>query len=74
MQGLDMLKSLPPREQALVVIAVLLDGREGAQYLQSDLRYGEQLSHICRDLALLSPDLRMPLLGTILRRVLPLIR
>ena len=70
MPGLEVLATLPPRQQILVVVAVLLDGRDSVGYLQVDVDYGEQLAQACREFALLSPELRMPLLGTVLRRLL----
>jgi hypothetical protein len=70
MMPVELLTALPPRQQALVVVAVLLDGRDAAEYLQADVQYGEQLAKACREIALLAPDLRMPLLGTMLRRLL----
>lgn len=61
---------LPVREQAIVAIAVLLDGIESPDYLQSTY---ENRAHVLRgaaDLVKLAPDLRLPFAGTMLRRAI----
>lgn len=60
-------KDLSPRERALAAIAVLLDGREAAQYLARDAVSGELLARTATILAVHPPELRMPLAGTMLR-------
>ncbi len=62
--------NLPPRERALVAIAVLLDGLEAPEYLQSELEHRAQLVRAAADLVKLAPDLRLPFVGTLLRRSL----
>jgi hypothetical protein len=68
MPDLSRFRALSAREQGIVAIAVLLDGYDAAQYLASDKERGNALTRAAKDLAALSPDLRMPLLGTLLRR------
>lgn len=59
--------SLSPHLQAIVAIAVLLDGPQAAEYLESDLQNGTKLKAVAQQLSALEFDLRMPLLGTWLR-------
>jgi hypothetical protein len=61
---------LAPRDRALVAVAVLLDGREAENYLQYDELYGAALKEAAHTLAMLAPEIRMPLAGTILRESL----
>lgn len=53
--------------QALVAVAVLLDGREAARFLATDADIGDELSAVANMLANLAPDLRSALVATILR-------
>ncbi len=61
---------LTTREQAIVAVAVLLDGSDSVDYVTSDRDRGNALSRAARDLCQLAPDLRMPLVGTLLRAAL----
>ncbi len=70
MADLSKYRSLGSREQSLVAIAVLLDGHDAAQFLSSDKTRALALARAARDLAELSPELRLPLLGTLLREAL----
>jgi hypothetical protein len=63
-------RSLSPRQRALVAVAVLLDGREAGMYLENDAVNGQGLKRAALDLAGVEPDLRMPLVGTLLRDAL----
>lgn len=63
-------KLLSKREQALVAIAVLLDGHDSALYLSYDRDRGQALSKVALELADIAPELRMPLVGTLLRDIL----
>ena len=63
-------RALNAKQKALVAIAVLLDGHEAAIYLENDMQNGELLSRAAGDLSELPPDLRVPLLGTQLRRAI----
>ena len=63
-------RSLSARLRALVAVAVLLDGREAAAYLELDASHGEALKRAAIELSALEPDLRMPFLGTALRSAL----
>ena len=63
-------RSLPPKERALAAIAVLLDGKQAAEYLSHDAVQGLQLAEAAQYLASHPPELRMPLAGTALRTAL----
>lgn len=63
-------RSLPPRLRALVAVAVLLDGRDAGSYLITDAECGHDLYRAAEELSDPTPDLRMPLVGTLLRGVL----
>ena len=67
MIGLAQFRSLETREQALIAVAVLLDGREAANYLRNDPKRGAEMYQIATELASITPQLRMPLLGSLLR-------
>ena len=65
------IRSLSAHDRALVAVALLLDGREAALYLESDAVNGTGLRRAALDLAAVEPELRMPLCGTLLREALP---
>lgn len=67
---LQQFHSLSARQRALTTIAVLLDGFEAPLYLKNDAEHGELLGKIAEQLGSLSPELRMPLVGTLLRSAL----
>ena len=69
MADLSKFRSLSESEQAMVAVAVLLDGHDAVEYLASDKERGTALIRAARDLADLPPELRMPLLGTLLRQL-----
>jgi len=60
-------RALSVKERAIVAVAVLLDGHDASSYLMSDKERGVALIRVAKDLAEFAPDLRMPLLGTMLR-------
>lgn len=62
--------SIPPREQALVALAVLLDGFDAADYLQCESERRGVLNRAASELARVPLELRLPLAGTLLRRAL----
>lgn len=62
------LGTLSPREQALVAVGVLLDGEDAAEYLSSDKERQAGLRPVAEELAKLAPELRISLVGSILRR------
>ena len=64
------LRSLSPKLKTLVAVAVLLDGFEGAEYLERDSVNGAGLKKAASDLAAQPPELRMPFVGTALRGAL----
>ena len=70
MKGISRYRSLAVKDRALVAVAVLLDGHDAADYLSSDKEHQLALSRAAKDLAEVAPDLRMPLLGSLLRRTL----
>ena len=64
------IQTLSPRDRALVAVAVLLDGREAENYLFCDELFGSTLKAAAHELAVLAPEVRMPMAGTILRESL----
>ncbi|MCC6954507.1 MAG: hypothetical protein IT290_10345 [Deltaproteobacteria bacterium] len=70
MKGTARFRALGMKERALVAVGVLLDGHDAADFLVSDKERHLALTRAARDLAELPPDLRMPLLGSLLRRTL----
>ena len=64
------LRELSPRQRALVAVAVLFDGIEAGNYLESDSIDGTKLKEAADSLASEKTELRMPLAGTILRMAL----
>ncbi len=70
MPDLLRLRSLAVREQAVVLIGVLLDGHDAVEYLGSDKDRAIALSRAAKDVADLPPDVRLPLAGTLLRNAL----
>ena len=70
MSDISRFRALSVKEKAVVAVAVLLDGHDAADYLASDEERQTALCRAAKDLAQLSPDLRMPLLGSLLRKAL----
>ena len=70
MGRLHRFESLTPRERAVVAVAVLLDGHDAIDMLASDKERKGVLCRAAKDLAELAPDLRLPLLGTLLREAI----
>ena len=64
---LSRLRSLNPELRALVAVAVLLDGQDGAKYLENDSVHGKNLMKAAEELAKLNIEVRMPLAGSLLR-------
>ena len=65
--GLDKLNS---EERALICFALLLDGHEALAYLENDPHFSSKLKEPLTRLAELQADLRIPYVGSILRRAL----
>ncbi len=63
-------RMLSAHQQALVAMAVLLDGHEASIVLSNDAIHGENLERVAISLATLQPDLRMPYVGSLLRSAL----
>jgi len=70
MPDVSRFRALSVRERAVVAVGVLLDGHDAALYLNSDPERSKALTRAASDLAELSPELRLPLLGTLLRSAL----
>lgn len=62
--------SLGARYRALLALAVLLDGKEAGGFLETDSELGIVLREAARELAEQPPEVRMPLVGTLLRSAL----
>ena len=73
MADLTKYRNLTDRERAIVAVAVLLDGHDAGTYLEHDRYRGEELARAADDLSQLPPDLRVPFVGTALRRALSLL-
>lgn len=67
MPNIAKFRALSTREQALVALAVLLDGHDAIEFLSSDKLKSTALQRAADDLVKLPPELRLPLLGTLLR-------
>lgn len=67
MKDLSQFEALSTYDQMLVCVAVLVDGLDAAEVLGMDAEQGDKLKRIARELASASPDIRMPLIGTLLR-------
>jgi len=61
--------SLSSEQQVLVATAVLLDGREAARYLLTDVN-GTELANVAENFGRLDPEIRTALAATILRAAL----
>jgi len=70
MADLSRLRALGQREQAVVAVALLLDGHDAVDYLSSDRDRRTALMRAAKDLSELPLDLRLPILGTLLREAL----
>ena len=70
MSSLRRFRKLTLRERALVSVGVLLDGYDASEYLSADKERQTALSKAAQDLANLPPELRMPLMGSLLRKTL----
>ncbi|MCC6220307.1 MAG: hypothetical protein IT291_03590 [Deltaproteobacteria bacterium] len=70
MSDLGRFRALSVRERAVVALGVLLDGRDASDFLLCDKERSAALSRAAADLAVLQPELRMSLLGSLLREAL----
>ncbi len=61
---------LTQHEQALVAVAILIDGNDAAAVLAIDSTRGEQLKAAAQELGAMEIDTRLPFIGTLLRRAL----
>jgi hypothetical protein len=60
-------RALSAHQRALVAVAVLLDGIESGEYLETDAVNGQGMKRAAVDLAGQHPELRMPYLASMLR-------
>lgn len=68
MRSLQVFERLDPTDRIRVAIAVLMDGKDSLEFLESDVFKGEELKKAGEALLALDLDARFPLLGTMLRR------
>ena len=64
------LEHLNNKERALICMALLLDGHEALAYLENDPAYSAKLKEPLTRLAELQADVRIPYIGSLLRRAL----
>lgn len=69
MKDLSQFRRFSPEERALICVAVLFDGLDAGDVLATDVKNGAAFRKIAKELASLSPDVRMPLVGTLLREL-----
>ena len=62
--------SLPPELRAKVALAVLLDGVDAKEILRLHTAEQERLEAAASEIFSASPDVRLPVLGTLLREAL----
>ena len=67
---LEKFEKLDPKLRALLAVALIVDGREAMDYLKIDSEHGASFRELIEELGALEPDLRIGLMGTILRRTL----
>ncbi len=61
---------LAPEQQALVAIAVLLDGFDSPFFLGEDFKFEDQLRKAAEEIVKDAPAQRLPYVATLLRRAL----
>jgi hypothetical protein len=64
------LEYLNNKERALICFALLLDGQEALAYLENDPSYSRKLKEPLTRIAELQADIRIPYVGSLLRRAL----
>lgn len=67
MKSLQAFERLDATSRIRVAIAVLIDGKDGLDVLESDVLKGEELKKAGEALLALELDVRFPLIGTMLR-------
>ena len=60
-------KALSEESRIIVALAVLIDGYDAIDILKMDKERGAELAQAATEVVRLSPDIRMPLIGTYLR-------
>jgi len=60
-------KALSEESRVIVALAVLIDGYDAIDILKMDKDKGVELAQAASEIVRLSPDIRMPLIGTYLR-------
>lgn len=68
--SLQKFMTLSAEDRALVAFAVLMDGRDGAAYLENDSENGETLKAVVLQVTELDPETRVPAVATLLRSAL----
>jgi len=69
-KDLAVFRRLSPHQQMQVCIGVLIDASDVVDVLATDSIDAQNLKRAAKDLTTLSPDIRMPLVGTLLRTAL----
>ena len=70
MKRSERFKNLSSANRVKVALAVLIEGKECLEVLQSDAFDGQELRGAAEDLLALDLDARFPYVGTMLRRAL----
>jgi hypothetical protein len=70
MDMLEEFQKLNSYQQALVAAAVLIDGREAVDILGADSENGAVFRALATEFGALDPELRICLMGTLLRKAL----
>jgi hypothetical protein len=65
---LEKLHKLDKREKLLIAVAVLSDGEQAVQILALDKDKGAKHSELARELLEVQEEIRLPLLGSIVRQ------
>jgi hypothetical protein len=63
-------RELTPQQRALVALAVLLDGRDAAEFLSQDIQLGEHFRAVIEQLTRDDLEMRIPFMGTLYREAI----
>lgn len=67
---LDEIENLQDSQKILLLMAILIDGGSAHRNLSCEGVNGRKLEELALKIQALSPDMRIPLVGTLLRRAL----
>lgn len=67
---IDSLERLPVRSRVIALTAVLLDGQDAFRFVRGDSSEERVMEDVVNKLASLSIEVRLPLVGTLMRRFL----